>query len=92
MLLKQKEKLNIDINNINLLDAVREHKMLFYRSAWANYESALRGSLKLVPPEFRHPEIAEDYRLTTRDLIYGDIPTLDDIIKELRHFENEFNH
>ncbi|MCK4248628.1 MAG: nucleotidyl transferase AbiEii/AbiGii toxin family protein [Candidatus Omnitrophica bacterium] len=92
MLLKQKERLNIDIDDIDLLDVVRKHKMLFYKSSWANYESAVRGSLKLVPPEFRHSEIAEDYRLTTRDLIYGNIPKLDDIIEELKDFENKFNH
>ena len=91
MLLKQTEKLNIDINNIDLLTAVRNHKMLFYKSSWANYETAVKGTLQLLPPEFRHSEIAEDYRLTTRDMIFGDIPSLDVIFKTLEEFQIKFN-
>ena len=91
MLLKQSERLNIDTNNIELLTAVRNHKMLFYKSSWANYDSAVKGTLKLIPPDFRRPEIAEDYRLTTRDMIFGDIPSLDTIFERLETFQLNFN-
>ena len=91
MLLKQKERLNIDVNNIELLTAVREHKMLFYKSSWANYDSAVKGTLKLILPNFRRPEISEDYRFTTRDMIFGDIPTLNTIFETLEAFQLNFN-
>ena len=91
MLLKQKERLNIDVNNIELLTAVRKHKMLFYKSSWANYDLAVKGTLKLIPPDYRRSEISEDYRFTTRDMIFGDIPTLNTIFETLETFQSNFN-
>ena len=91
MLLKQSSRLNIDINNTELLAAVRKHKMLFYKSSWAKYDLAVKGTLKLIPPDFRLPEINEDYRLTTRDMIFGDVPSLETVINTLQIFQQNFN-
>lgn len=90
-LLKRKEKLHIDVKNINLLGIVREHKMVFFKSSWAHYETAIPGSLKLIPPNSRHSELSEDYRLTLRDMIYGYSPPLEEIFEELHNFEKKFN-
>ena len=90
-LLKQKNRLGIDTDNLDLLATVREHKKLFFKSSWANYDTAVPGSLRLVPPVSRRPELAEDYRLTLRDMLYGEKPTFDEILVKIANFEEMFN-
>jgi len=46
---------------LDLLERVRNHKARFFASGWANYDSAVPGSLRLVPPESRLPALAADY-------------------------------
>ncbi len=90
-LLKLKDKLGIDTEDMELLTAVREHKNIFFKSSWASYDTAVPGKLRLVPPEYRLSELAEDYRLTLRDMLYGERLTLDEIITTLAEFELMFN-
>ena len=45
-------------NDEKLLKAVVEHKQTFYRSAWANYPTAVRGTLRLLPPEERVADLS----------------------------------
>jgi hypothetical protein len=46
---------------LDLLADVALHKSRYFASAWANYDSAVPGTLKLVPPEYRWAAISEDY-------------------------------
>jgi hypothetical protein len=46
---------------LDLLADVALHKSRYFGSAWANYESARPGSLKLVPPGYRWGAIEADY-------------------------------
>lgn len=38
---------------VELLKTVVDFKMKFYPRAWAKYQEAIPGTLKLVPPEYR---------------------------------------
>jgi len=40
---------------------VRAHKGRFFASSWAHYDTAAPGTLRLVPPEARIPELRRDY-------------------------------
>ena len=44
-----------------LLARVAEHKSLFFRSASAKYGEAVRGTLRIVPPEHRLKPLRDDY-------------------------------
>lgn len=46
---------------LDLLADVALHKSRYFASAWANYDSAVPGTLKLVPPQYRWAAISEDY-------------------------------
>lgn len=48
--------------DLPLLDRVRRHKIAFYTSPWANYETARPGTLRLVPPPARVDALRADYR------------------------------
>ncbi|HES9357102.1 TPA: nucleotidyl transferase AbiEii/AbiGii toxin family protein, partial [Streptococcus pyogenes] len=81
---------NKALEDKELLKKVTEFKMKFYPRKWAKYEEALNGRLKLVPREFRFPEIEKDYKAMS-EMIYGDYPNFEEIIKVLKELEKEIN-
>jgi len=46
---------------LDFLDRVVTHKRRYFASSWANYASAIPGSLRLMPSPSRMDELAEDY-------------------------------
>lgn len=78
------------LQDLDLLETVVAFKQQFYPSAWANYESAKVGSLKLVPAQERIMELSKDYD-AMRSMIFGRFPPLDEIITILQSIEAEIN-
>ena len=78
------------LNQIALLQLVVKFKMKFYPRSWAKYEQAVPGSLILVPPNYRLKELTQDYE-DMKDMIYGDRPSLDQIMATLKELEIEIN-
>lgn len=50
------------VGKTELLARVAQHKALFFRSSWARYSEATRGTLRLAPPEHRRKALSDDYR------------------------------
>jgi len=73
-----------------LLVAVAEHKSRLFPQAWARYELARPGSLRLVPPIRQLTDLRADYE-ETKDLIYGIAPRFDDILAQLARLEMDIN-
>jgi len=73
------------------LEGVVAFKQRFYSSAWAKYEDAKIGSLKLLPPEFRYRELQEDYA-SMRNMIFDKYIEFDEIVSILKDLENEINN
>ena len=48
--------------NIDLLEKVSGHKNIFFKAAWANYLTAKKGSLKLIPQDKVIKAMAADYK------------------------------
>ncbi len=48
-------------SRLDLLERVRLHKSRFFSSGWANYATAVPGSLRLVPPLARIESLRADY-------------------------------
>jgi len=81
---------DLAIDKLDLLDRVVEHKKIFFRSAWANYDDARSGHIHLVPPESKLALLRGDYA-KMRDMFFGDVPAFDEIIQSLGILENRIN-
>jgi hypothetical protein len=74
-----------------LLQDVVAFKRRFYPSAWARYDLAVRGSLKLLPTTPSHvKDLAHDYE-EMQVMLFGEPPEFRDILDELEKLEVEIN-
>jgi len=82
---------NKALDDLDLLRSVAKHKSIFFASAWARYDEAIPGTLRLVPPTFRLPELERDYTFMRNEMIFADAPRLEDIMLALREIERRVN-
>ncbi|OHE82362.1 MAG: hypothetical protein A2107_07090 [Verrucomicrobia bacterium GWF2_62_7] len=73
-----------------LLTRVREHKQMYFRSAWAHYETATVGGLRLAPAAERRAQIERDYRAMA-DMFMAPPPSFATLLEHLTMLENRFN-
>lgn len=74
----------------DLLADVVTFKEKFYRTPWAHLPEAVPGTLRLVPPGSRTPELEADYD-AMRPMIFGARPPLGDILSYLADLEGRIN-
>ena len=74
----------------DLLQRVVAHKLVFFRAAWKHYETAVPGSVKLVPPDDRMANLRSDYA-QMKAMIFGDYPEWKTIIGGLKELEERIN-
>ncbi len=72
-----------------LADVVR-FKEKFYRTPWAKLAAAQPGTLRLIPPASRTPELEADYA-AMRQMLFGEYPTLEEVIAYLGELEGRIN-
>lgn len=75
---------------IKLLERVAEHKTIYFRAGWANYDTARKGTLRLVPPATVLVKMEQDYVLMN-EMFFGVVPGFDDIMAAIAKFEEDFN-
>jgi hypothetical protein len=75
---------------VELLAEVVAFKERFYFSAWARYDLAVPGSLRLVPDGPVLKAVTDDYRAMAT-MIFGTIPPFEAILAGLQDLENEIN-
>lgn len=73
-----------------LLNRVARHKSLFFKSYWAKYGEAAKGTLKILPSEYRIAALQSDYA-NMREMFFGEPPKFDSILALLKEWEREFN-
>ena len=73
-----------------LADVVR-HKITFYHDVKARYELAVPGSLRLVPGEDVLAAIRPEYAAMAEEMIFGEAPGLDEVIRVLKAVESAIN-
>ena len=76
--------------NLDLLSEVGHHKSVFFKAAWARYEDAKPGSLRLVPGAHLKAALRQDYA-GMREMIIGDAPSFDDVLNTIAALEAEIN-
>lgn len=78
------------IKDTELLLKVARHKEVFFPAAWARYADARPGTLRIVPPDARLPELEQDYR-KMREMIFGEPPVFERLLEVLREIERHVN-
>lgn len=78
------------LKRMDLLERVALHKKVFFRSAWANYETAKPGSFRLVPSGERLSALRSDYS-QMQAMIFGDYPEWEAIVEGLEEIEGRIN-
>jgi hypothetical protein len=77
--------------NLDLLARVAKHKSLFFKSSWAKYDEAAKGTLRVAPPEHRRKALREDHQ-KMQQMFFGPPPEFDKIMALLNQWESKFNH
>ena len=78
------------VKRLDLLDRVAKHKSLFFRSSWAKYEEAAKGTLHLSPATQRIAALREDFG-KMRQMFFGEPPEFEAILDTLQEWEWQFN-
>ncbi len=86
----QSEYKTVALRQLNLLQKVVDFKMKFYPRAWAKYEEALPGSIKLIPPSSRFKTLRNDYEGMT-EMLFGKYPSFDELMQSISSLETAIN-
>jgi len=78
------------VEKLELLACVAQHKGLFFKTSWAHYGEAARGSLRVAPPGHRLKALKDDYA-KMQQMFFGEPPDFDTMLDLLRQWESEFN-
>ncbi|MFA4947592.1 MAG: nucleotidyl transferase AbiEii/AbiGii toxin family protein [Candidatus Krumholzibacteriia bacterium] len=78
------------MEDLDLLARVVRHKRAYFQSAWANYDAAKPGSLRLVPPNSRLADLKADYQ-QMQEMFTEPPPSFDEILRQLRNIEDTLN-
>ena len=71
-----------------LRNRVAQWKSQFFGSSWANYDQAIPGTFRLVPPPERLPALRRDYQ-AMRDMYLSEPVNFDDILAALASWRSE---
>jgi len=77
-------------SRLDLLERVRLHKSRFFSSSWANYATAVPGSLRLVPPAARVEALRADYE-AMQQMFLGERMPFETVLAILQEAETELN-
>jgi len=78
------------LQDLALLSDVVEFKKKYYPRAWARYDLAVPGTLRLIPSESIQKALRQDYQ-DMRNMLFGDIPSFDEILARLKQLEEEIS-
>lgn len=78
------------IKNDKLRARVVEHKQVFFFSAWANYQTAVRGTFRLLPADDRLASLERDYR-EMQQMFFGKPMPWAEVVKTLARLEAFIN-
>lgn len=74
----------------DILERVVMHKSRYFACNWANYNTAIFGSLRLIPPKERIKELSEDYE-KMRVMFLTEPPTFEDVYSTIQEAEKAIN-
>jgi hypothetical protein len=78
------------IDNDDLREKVRQHKLNFFNAAWKKFDEAVPGSLHVVPTGALLEAVQKDY-LAMQEMMIDDAPEFKDILRSLTRLESLVN-
>ncbi|MFL5386887.1 MAG: nucleotidyl transferase AbiEii/AbiGii toxin family protein [Longimicrobiaceae bacterium] len=78
------------LGDLELLSEVAHHKEFFFATAWARYNEARPGTLRLVPPDDLRRLLESDYRQMS-EMFFGEQPAFGEVLSTLGELEREIN-
>lgn len=90
-MLTQKGVAEHAMQNPALLEQVVKNKTLLFRDTKASYETAIQGSLKLLPTPEQLPTLKHDYEKMT-EMFMGEYPGFDTVMEGLAALEGRINN
>lgn len=81
---------NSAVIDLTLLERVVKHKLIYFTSTWANYETARKGSLTLIPDNRVLKLIENDYEKMA-EMFYGEKIQWSEILDTIQQFQYYFN-
>jgi hypothetical protein len=78
------------VADLDLLTRVRTFKQTYFRSGWAHYDTAIPGSLHLVPSAERRADVERDYAAMA-DMFMTTPPSFKTIMTQLEDLEKQIN-
>tara|TARA_R110000868_G_scaffold380784_5_gene647073 strand:+ start:10116 stop:11135 length:1020 start_codon:yes stop_codon:yes gene_type:complete len=79
------------LSDFSLLASVARHKSVYFKSKQASYETAVPGSLRLLPNESLLKVLEADYKAMT-EMFFGDVVSFDEIVTSLTSLEKQLNN
>ncbi|HYW80333.1 MAG TPA: nucleotidyl transferase AbiEii/AbiGii toxin family protein [Thermoguttaceae bacterium] len=76
--------------SIHLLSRVAKHKSVFFKAAWAKYDQARPGTLRLIPGQAILAPLKRDYD-SMEPMFFGTPPSLREILARLPELEDRIN-
>lgn len=76
--------------DLSLLETVANHKSIFFSAAWAKYDTARPGSLRLSPPPDLERALRRDYE-TMREMFFNEPMTFEEILERIAALEAAIN-
>jgi hypothetical protein len=74
----------------DLRQQVADWKSRFFAAGWAHYELASPGTFRLLPPDFRLPELKRDYQ-AMRDMFLTPPPAFEKVLEAVANLEQAIN-
>ena len=79
------------IRDPELFQQIAAHRQVFFRYTWVDYSTLNPQQLQLVPSVDDLPAWQADYESMEQEMFYGEVPTFEEILKEVADFQNRLN-
>jgi hypothetical protein len=74
-----------------LFNRIRDHRRVYFKYTWLNYETLAPGQLRIVPLEEQTADWMSDYTSMQQEMFYGDVPDFKTVLATVKAFEDRFN-
>jgi predicted nucleotidyltransferase component of viral defense system len=89
-IMAQKGIADAALRDVTLLEKVVRNKSLMFQDSKASYDTAVIGSLRLVPKDAMLPELRRDYA-AMQEMFIGEVPEFETIMSELAKLEERIS-
>ena len=75
----------------DLFHRIASHRNIYFRYSWVDYSTYAPGRLRLVPDIDQMSDWRQDYNNMKNEMLYGEVPSFEDIMESVSQFEGRFN-